>query len=37
LNGGTAGLVWGFFIVWLGYCTVFASIAEMASMAPTAG
>ena len=32
LNGGLAGLVWGFFIVWMGYCTVFASLAEMASM-----
>jgi hypothetical protein len=32
LNGGLAGLVWGYLIVWMGYCTVFASIAEMASM-----
>ncbi|KAK4894869.1 hypothetical protein LTR27_006991 [Elasticomyces elasticus] len=32
LNGGLAGLVWGFFFVWMGYITVFASLAEMASM-----
>ncbi|KAK3317953.1 amino acid permease [Apodospora peruviana] len=36
-NGGTAGLIWGYFIVWMGYLLVFASIAEMASMAPTSG
>ena len=32
LNGGTAGLIWGYLIVWVGYMLVFASIAEMASM-----
>lgn len=37
LNGGKAGLVWGYLIVWIGYMLVFASIAEMASMAPTSG
>ncbi|KXL48511.1 hypothetical protein M433DRAFT_76050 [Acidomyces richmondensis BFW] len=37
LNGGLGGVVWGFFIVWMGYCSVFASLAEMASMAPTSG
>ncbi len=37
INGGKAGLVWGYFIVWMGYLLVFASIAEMASMAPTSG
>lgn len=37
LNGGTAGLVWGYFVVWLGYMLVFATIAEMASIAPTSG
>ena len=31
-NGGTAGLIWGYLIVWAGYMLVFASIAEMASM-----
>jgi len=31
-NGGTAGLIWGYLIVWVGYMLVFATIAEMASM-----
>ncbi|OBT68100.1 hypothetical protein VE03_01538 [Pseudogymnoascus sp. 23342-1-I1] len=37
INGGTAGLIWGYLIVWMGYMLVFATIAEMASMAPTSG
>ena len=37
LDGGTAGLVWGYLICWLGYCLVFASLAEMASISPTSG
>ncbi|RMZ86823.1 hypothetical protein DV736_g5952, partial [Chaetothyriales sp. CBS 134916] len=37
LNGGTAGLIWGYFLCWVGYCLVFASIAEMASISPTSG
>jgi len=32
LNGGTAGLIWGYLVVWVGYLMVFASMAEMASM-----
>jgi len=32
INGGVAGLVWGYFIIWMGYFTVFASISELASM-----
>jgi hypothetical protein len=32
INGGTPGLVWGYLLCWVGYCLVFASIAEMASM-----
>ncbi|EAW10459.1 putative GABA permease [Aspergillus clavatus NRRL 1] len=36
-DGGTAGLIWGFLIVTAGFSLVFASIAEMASMAPTSG
>lgn len=32
INGGTAGLIWGYLFVWVGYMFVFASIAEMASM-----
>lgn len=31
-NGGTAGLIWGYLIVWVGYMLVFISIAEMTSM-----
>ncbi|CZT00284.1 hypothetical protein WAI453_012659 [Rhynchosporium graminicola] len=37
VNGGTAGLVWGYLVVWMGYMLVFATIAEMASMSPTSG
>jgi amino acid permease len=37
LNGGTAGLIWMFFFAWLGFLAVNTSMAEMASMAPTAG
>jgi choline transport protein len=37
LNGGTAGLIWGYLVCWVGYCLVFASIAEMASISPTSG
>ncbi|KAJ5710387.1 hypothetical protein N7488_004543 [Penicillium malachiteum] len=36
-DGGTAGLIWGFIGVSIGFTLVYASIAEMASMAPTAG
>lgn len=31
-NGGTAGLIWGYFIVMVGFGFVIASLAEMASM-----
>lgn len=31
-DGGTAGLIWGFLGVSLGFSLVYASIAEMASM-----
>jgi hypothetical protein len=31
-NGGTAGMIWGYLIVWAGYMLVFATVAEMASM-----
>ncbi|CEI63702.1 hypothetical protein FVEN_g6824 [Fusarium venenatum] len=37
VNGGTAGLVWMFFICWIGFLLVNTSMAEMASMAPTTG
>lgn len=31
-NGGTAGLIWGYLIVMVGFGFVTASLAEMASM-----
>ncbi|KAF4969966.1 hypothetical protein FZEAL_10132 [Fusarium zealandicum] len=37
VNGGTAGLIWMFFICWMGFLLVNTSMAEMASMAPTTG
>ncbi|KAF2469112.1 amino acid transporter [Lindgomyces ingoldianus] len=37
LNGGPAGVIWGFLVNWLGMLSTFAAIAELASMAPTAG
>lgn len=36
-NGGFAGLFWCFITTVLCYATIVASLAEMASMAPTAG
>ncbi|KAF2178955.1 putative GABA permease [Zopfia rhizophila CBS 207.26] len=36
-NGGTAGLIWGFVIGTFGYALVYMSLAELASMSPTAG
>ena len=31
-DGGTAGLIYGTIVVWIGYSMVYLSIAEMASM-----
>ena len=36
-NGGTAGVIWAFLVVFVGFSFVYLSIAEMASMAPTSG
>ncbi|MCJ1383295.1 hypothetical protein MMC17_006408 [Xylographa soralifera] len=36
-NGGPAGSVYGLIIVWAGTMSVFATMGELASMAPTAG
>lgn len=36
INGGRAGLLWSYIWVSIGYGLVIASLAEMASMAPTA-
>ncbi|KAH6625722.1 amino acid/polyamine transporter I [Boeremia exigua] len=37
IDGGTAGLIWMYLICWIGFICVNTSMAEMASMAPTAG
>ncbi|KAI0428590.1 amino acid transporter [Xylaria sp. FL1042] len=37
LNGGPAGVVWGFLISWIGTLSVYTSLGELASMAPTSG
>ena len=36
-DGGPAGLIYGYLFCWIGYFCVVASLAEMTSMAPTAG
>ena len=36
-NGGPAGLIYGFICCWIGTLCIVACLAEMASMAPTAG
>ena len=36
-NGGSAGLVCGYLLVWIESIAVFTTMAELASMAPTAG
>ncbi|KAI5362562.1 Putative amino acid/polyamine transporter I [Septoria linicola] len=36
-NGGTAGLIWTWLTVWMGFTAVYLSMAEMGSMAPTTG
>lgn len=37
MDGGPAGLIYGFLFCWLGYATIFATMGELASMWPTAG
>lgn len=37
LSGGSGGVVWAFLIGWVGMASVYASVAELASIAPTAG
>ncbi|KAK3687733.1 amino acid transporter-like protein [Podospora appendiculata] len=36
-NGGPGGLVYGYIVVWLGTISVFATLSELTSMAPTSG
>lgn len=37
VNGGTAGMFWGFIFVSIGWTLVYSSLSEMSSMAPTSG
>ncbi|KAI1823338.1 amino acid transporter [Xylaria intraflava] len=37
LNGGPAGVIWGFIINWIGTISVYTSLGEVSSMAPTSG
>ncbi|KAM0809433.1 putative Choline transport protein [Seiridium cardinale] len=36
-NGGPSGVIYGFLVVWIGTLSVFATLSEVASMAPTSG
>ncbi|KAF5019815.1 hypothetical protein F66182_8184 [Fusarium sp. NRRL 66182] len=36
-NGGTAGVIYSFLVVWIGNFSVFSTMCELVSMAPTAG
>lgn len=36
-NGGSAGFLYTCLATWLGFITVYASLGEMGSMAPTSG
>lgn len=36
-NGGPAGVIYGFILVWVGSLSVFSVLSELVSMAPTAG
>jgi amino acid permease len=37
LNGGPAGVFWGYILIWLGSISVYTVLSELSSMAPTAG
>lgn len=37
INGGTAGMIWMYLICWIAFLFIYASMSEMASMAPTSG
>ncbi|KAI1813828.1 putative GABA permease [Poronia punctata] len=36
-NGGPSGILYGFLVVWVGTLSVFATLSELVSMAPTSG
>jgi hypothetical protein len=37
LNGGPAGVFWGYILIWIGSISIYTVLSELASMAPTAG
>ncbi|POR39144.1 hypothetical protein TPAR_00655 [Tolypocladium paradoxum] len=37
VNGGPAGMIYGFIMVWIGNLSVFSTLSELVSMAPTSG
>ncbi|KAI2631632.1 putative GABA permease [Xylaria nigripes] len=37
LTGGPSGIIYGFILVWVGTLSVFATLSELVSMAPTSG
>jgi choline transport protein len=37
LNGGPAGVFWGYILIWIGSISVYTVLSELSSMAPTAG
>lgn len=36
-NGGPSGIIYGFIVIWIGTLSVFATLSELVSMAPTSG
>lgn len=36
-NGGPAGIIYGFILIWIGNLSVFSTLSELISMAPTSG
>ncbi|RAQ99182.1 amino acid transporter [Stemphylium lycopersici] len=37
LNGGPAGVFWGYILIWVGSISIYTVLSELSSMAPTAG
>ncbi|KAI4688979.1 hypothetical protein J4E81_007696 [Alternaria sp. BMP 2799] len=37
LNGGPAGVFWGYLLIWIGSISIYTVLSELSSMAPTAG
>lgn len=36
-NGGPAGIIYGFILIWIGNLSIFSTLSELVSMAPTSG